>query len=352
MKLEEKLMKLRKENAWSQEEFAEKLNVSRQTISKWELGQTIPDTNNLTKIASIFGVSVNDLLDENENPIENNSKTNNKNSNTFKIVLLVAILLAVLGGIGLITLNMFFNRATKMMNEAPKSIGQMFGEYSISDILNIIFGKIEKSEKEFDKNSFNNMLKNLYYGNANGFKMEGFFDMILKSNEEHTDKLITVKYKDFESNNNNEIRALKKQMKTGADDNYEIYYEYDADGYINKAIIEDGEKEDLTSQLDGLLNGATQAQISKFDVDSFNQKFKVHYYGSTNGFFINYFIDDVIKSNEENPEHIITVNYRGTETSDADELRAMKKKYSNGTTYEIIYEYDENGLINKAIVQE
>ena len=39
MKFEEKLMKLRKEKGWSQEELAEKLNVTRQTISKWELGQ-------------------------------------------------------------------------------------------------------------------------------------------------------------------------------------------------------------------------------------------------------------------------------------------------------------------------
>ena len=45
MKLEEKIIKLRKRNAWSQEELAEKLDVTRQTVSKWELGQTTPDAN-------------------------------------------------------------------------------------------------------------------------------------------------------------------------------------------------------------------------------------------------------------------------------------------------------------------
>ena len=110
MKLEEKLMKLRKENAWSQEEFADKLNVSRQTVSKWELGQTTPDTDNLTKIASIFGISVNDLLDENANPIEKNSKSSNKNGSLVKILILVVILILVLLGIGAITINKIFNK--------------------------------------------------------------------------------------------------------------------------------------------------------------------------------------------------------------------------------------------------
>jgi len=62
------------------------------------------------------------------------------------------------------------------------------------------------------------------------------------------------------------------------------------------------------------------------------------------------FIDEVIKSNEENPDHIITVNYNGVETSNPNELRNMKKQFENRTTYEIFYEYDANGLINKANV--
>ena len=71
MKFEEKLMKLRKEKAWSQEELAEKLNVTRQTISKWELGQTVPDMYNLTKIAEVFGTTVSELYYEKENKIAN-----------------------------------------------------------------------------------------------------------------------------------------------------------------------------------------------------------------------------------------------------------------------------------------
>ena len=52
--LSEKLYELRKEKKLSQEELAEKLNVARQTISKWENGTTVPDTNNLIEISKIF----------------------------------------------------------------------------------------------------------------------------------------------------------------------------------------------------------------------------------------------------------------------------------------------------------
>lgn len=242
MKFDEKLMKLRKENAWSQEELADKLNVSRQTVSKWELGQTTPDTDNLTKIASIFGISVNDLLDENTNPIENSIEkeskiTINNSSKPLKIFILIIILIFVLLGIGGITINKIFNKVTNQV--VPKSIIEMFEQYSFTDIFDMIFGKIEESEKEFDRDLFNNSFKTLYYGSTNGFLMDNFIDEVLKSNEENPNKLITIKYKDFESNSANEIKTLKKQIKNDVTDKYEIYYEYDENGYINKAIIEE-----------------------------------------------------------------------------------------------------------------
>ena len=47
MKFNEKLIKLRKEQGLSQEELGEKLNVTRQTVSKWELGETTPEMSKL-----------------------------------------------------------------------------------------------------------------------------------------------------------------------------------------------------------------------------------------------------------------------------------------------------------------
>ena len=62
MKFEEKLVKLRKQRGMSQEEVADKLNVSRQAVSRWELGTTLPDAPNLLAMSELFGVSIDYLL--------------------------------------------------------------------------------------------------------------------------------------------------------------------------------------------------------------------------------------------------------------------------------------------------
>lgn len=62
MILAEKITKLRKQNGWSQEELAERLNVSRQSVSKWESASSIPDLNKIIKLSEFFGVSTDYLL--------------------------------------------------------------------------------------------------------------------------------------------------------------------------------------------------------------------------------------------------------------------------------------------------
>ncbi|MCY7164614.1 helix-turn-helix domain-containing protein [Streptococcus gallolyticus] len=62
MELERRLVELRKEKNLSQEELAEKLYVSRQTISNWERGKTYPDINSLLLIATYFGISLDNLI--------------------------------------------------------------------------------------------------------------------------------------------------------------------------------------------------------------------------------------------------------------------------------------------------
>lgn len=62
MILAEKIMSLRKQNGWSQEELAEQLNVSRQSVSKWESGSSIPDIEKIIKMSEVFSVSTDYLL--------------------------------------------------------------------------------------------------------------------------------------------------------------------------------------------------------------------------------------------------------------------------------------------------
>lgn len=65
MKFHDKLIKLRKSKGISQEELAEMMDVSRQAISRWELGSTLPDVPNLLKISELFDVSADYLIRDN-----------------------------------------------------------------------------------------------------------------------------------------------------------------------------------------------------------------------------------------------------------------------------------------------
>lgn len=57
-----RLYELRKQHGYSQDELADKLNVSRQAISKWERSESSPDTDNLIALAKLYGVSLDELL--------------------------------------------------------------------------------------------------------------------------------------------------------------------------------------------------------------------------------------------------------------------------------------------------
>ena len=62
MILADKIIDLRKKNGWSQEELADRLGVSRQSVSKWEGAQSVPDMNKILKLSEVFGVSTDYLL--------------------------------------------------------------------------------------------------------------------------------------------------------------------------------------------------------------------------------------------------------------------------------------------------
>ncbi|MBP3802199.1 MAG: helix-turn-helix transcriptional regulator [Clostridia bacterium] len=67
MLFNEKLKKLRKEEGLTQEQLAEKLNVSRQAITKWETGEGVPDIENIKQISNLFNVTIDELLKEEKN---------------------------------------------------------------------------------------------------------------------------------------------------------------------------------------------------------------------------------------------------------------------------------------------
>ena len=99
MDLGKKILKLRKEENLSQEQLAEKMNVTRQTISKWELNETTPDIKQAKELSKLFKISLDELT-------ENDMTTlvMQKVSNTEKLAGLVLKVSKWLGVCFLITL--------------------------------------------------------------------------------------------------------------------------------------------------------------------------------------------------------------------------------------------------------
>lgn len=113
MEIGNKILELRKQQNLSQEQLAEKMKVSRQTISKWELGETSPDLEQSKQLSKIFNVSLDDLTN---NDIKNILIT--KVSNTEKMtkiiinilkIILLAIVIIIVVQIATIFFNEYFD---------------------------------------------------------------------------------------------------------------------------------------------------------------------------------------------------------------------------------------------------
>ncbi len=66
MELKDKLQLLRKQNGYSQEQLADKLGIARQTISKWENGQAVPELSGLILLSNLYGVTIDRIVKEND----------------------------------------------------------------------------------------------------------------------------------------------------------------------------------------------------------------------------------------------------------------------------------------------
>ena len=93
MELKEKLVALRKEKGLTQLAVAEKLNVSRQAISRWESGIALPSTDNLKCLGALYGVPVDYLINEETERVnsESDSKKENEDRRDHKRLLRVIV---------------------------------------------------------------------------------------------------------------------------------------------------------------------------------------------------------------------------------------------------------------------
>lgn len=130
MKFSEKLQKLRKDNNLSQEQLADKLDVSRQSVSKWESGQTYPEMDKLLTMCKIFNITLDDLT--NDEIKYNEVKT--KNTNAFSN--LIDDLMYIIDK----SFSMFKNMSSKTRG---KIIGELIILFLILFLFRIPFSYIE-----------------------------------------------------------------------------------------------------------------------------------------------------------------------------------------------------------------
>ena len=158
MKFGDKLIELRKKNGYSQEELAEKLGVSRQSVSKWESNNTYPETDKIIQIANLFECSMDDLINDKITDIDSSLRKNKNNiytvwdslldfitktvnmfsKMTFKDGLECLIKMFILGLLLSILGNIICGTASSILANIFSFINNNI-TYTIKDILNSIF---------------------------------------------------------------------------------------------------------------------------------------------------------------------------------------------------------------------
>lgn len=322
MKFGDKLSQLRRKAGLSQEELGDQLNVTRQTISKWELSQSKPDTDKLMEISKLLNVDFNQLADDemllNDNVTNIDINTDEVRPRKWLLVVLVIIAIIIV----IILANKFVmdRKADKDNND-----GGIFG----------IFDNVEDIEEDFDKKSFNSHYE-FRTGTKRGSSVSSLLDDVITNNKTNKKHIIKVVFGEITTTDHNEIKNMKRKLDDFTD--YEVSLDYDDNGWANKITIEEiveEEKEEI---------------VSEFDIRFFNNGIEM-YSGTQYGTSISYLLDKIITSNKTNKEHIITVVYGSINTTDDSEIRNIKKQLDKWTEYEVILDYDEVGFINKVTIE-
>lgn len=114
MNLGKNIYNLRKKKELSQEQLAEKINVTRQTISNWELGETSPNPDQLKLLSKSLDISIDDLV-ENESILKKSQEQKIPVPIKNKIVLIIHIICSILWGFATLVAIIEKNKVTAMI---------------------------------------------------------------------------------------------------------------------------------------------------------------------------------------------------------------------------------------------
>lgn len=115
MNLAEKLIYLRKKQGLTQLELAEKLDVSRQAVSRWEVGAAVPSTDKLKSLGELYGVTIDYLLNDTENIHDRNDEHREDKSRKNNKLVIFTLAFIVLAAVLTITLFVHAKHQTRGM---------------------------------------------------------------------------------------------------------------------------------------------------------------------------------------------------------------------------------------------
>jgi len=412
MKFNEKLTKLRKMEGLSQEELGYRLNVTRQTVSKWELGQTTPEMDKLIEIGKIFNISVDDLLNDSEvqsaktvinekdtvsTPKENiqeqanqetiteeNVKeniTNKENVNSYtapkddknKREMYIMI---VFGILFVITLALVISKGYEMISEKfdvlnPKEKVEQIDEVEETQMANNSNKVTNKVQENKETNSVNELDKT---------------NTILQSN-----KTNTVKETSNTIEQSNVSNTTKKQETTSTSQQSSTSSTTQSQGTTSSSqqsstsgttqsqgTTSSNQQSSTTTQNQGTQSQVQQPSTTTPSIETpsssqqpstsvptppsssnFNKEFELKkfnsviemYAGSSSGFHVKSLLDQIITKNKTEARKI-TVNACGVETQDETTIRNLKANFGDFDNYEVILDYDGEGFVTKVRIQK
>lgn len=316
MELKDKIIMLRKQNALSQEGLAEKLNVTRQTISKWELGETKPSIDMLNEMSKLFNVGM-EVLSNDSLELDNKKIKANKPKNR-KYILYILIVILI---IAIVTL------AIRIGNDRENKENRFW------NFFNSTFDKIEKGNIDININIEN--------GTKSGFFLSGDIDEIINNNKTNKEHLIEVVFDGTSYGKSaDKISEAKDKINNRVDSKYEVELDYDKEGYVNKVTI------------------TTKETIS---TTAFNHMFEFNS-GTQYNTSVRSLLDDVLTSNNKHKDHLVEVVYQGTSYgTDAQGIRNAKNAIGTNTfkenghgfiEYEVSLDYDDKGYVIKITIEK
>ena len=261
MKFEEKLIKLRREHGLSQEDLGEKLNVTRQTISKWELGETKPDSGKIMEIAKLFNVSTDSLLNEATDSMnsindeqENKSQNNSKNNLLYILVCFLIICIICSGLFFVIDYIRKEKQAKKQQEEIMNMVTDTF-DNSYDRINGMFDNTVDSTSQMVDEYELrqHNQYYEDYVGVQEKIFIEDIINRVIQDNSKGVNK-VSIKFKNVVYSENIEIAELTSKLENNK--KYLITCNYDENKYVNEIVIEEVENKDNTPQ--NVIDGASE----------------------------------------------------------------------------------------------